>query len=68
MLTNRTKREAMRGTGATTLWSFATKLAGLHPSVYCPSSLSLSLAVGGGGNRPGQLEVAQISDQRQLHL
>ena len=68
MTMNRTKRDMMRGTGAGDLWSFAATLAGLHRSVYCPSSISLSLAVGVLGNRPGQSEVGEISDERQLHL
>jgi len=29
----------MRGTGAGDLWSFAATSAGLHRSVYCPSSI-----------------------------
>jgi hypothetical protein len=68
MTMNRTKRDMMRGTGAGDLWSFAANAAGLHSSVYCPSSITLSLAVGVLGNRPEAVEVGQISDQRQLHL
>jgi len=68
MTMNRTKRDMMRGTGAGDLWSFAATLAGLHRSVYCPSSISLSLAVDVLGNRPEAAEVGQISDERQLHL
>ena len=69
MLTNRTKRQTERaGAAATaTMWSVGT-LAGLHTSAYCPSSISQPLAFGVLGNRPGQLEVVAISDQRQLHL
>ena len=58
----------MRGTGAATLWSLSTPLAGLPLSVFCPSSLSLSLAFGVFGEKPGQAEIGQISDDRQLHL
>jgi hypothetical protein len=68
MMTQRTKRQTMRAaTSATTIWSF-TALAGLHQSAYCPSAsayIQLGVVL---GNRPGRLEVGQISDQRQLHL
>ena len=70
MLMNRTKRQTRRAGAATPttfMWS-GGELAGLHTSAYCPSSISLSLAFGVLGNRPGQLEVVQISDQRQVHL
>ena len=57
----------MSATGAATKWSAAT-LVELHLSAYCPSSLSQSIAFGVLGNKPGQSEVGQISDQRQMHL
>jgi hypothetical protein len=56
----------MRGGAAATLWSLRS--AGLHESAYCPSSITPSSAFGVEGNRLGQTEVVQISDQRQLHL
>ena len=57
----------MSATGAATKWSAAT-LVELRLSAYCPSSLSQSIAFGVLGNQPGQTEVGQISDQRQMHL
>lgn len=68
MMTNRTKRQAMRDNGAATIWSLV-KLAGLHTCVgYCPSSLKPIAAFGVLGNRLEQAEVGLISDQRQMHL
>ncbi len=67
MMTNRTKRQAMRGNGAATIWSLV-QLAGLHTRGYCPSSVSLSSAFGVLGNRLEATALGLISDQRQLHL
>ncbi|HEX8073322.1 MAG TPA: hypothetical protein VF546_25650 [Pyrinomonadaceae bacterium] len=67
MLTNRTKRQTRRATGAMTYWSSAA-LAGAQ-SAHCPSAFVPAIQLGVGlGNQPGLLAVGQISDQRQLHL